>query len=100
MTGGMGVIAPVPHITSEDIDRLGNVFIRPFVEALRDKGRPFKGVMYPSIKLTAKGPKLLEINARLGDPEAPAVLSLLKSDFLELVLACEQGRLDEIPATK
>lgn len=97
MTGGMGVIAPVPHITAEDIERLGKQFIEPFVVALREMGRPFKGVMYPSIKLTAKGPKLLEVNARLGDPEAPACLPLLESDFLEITLACADGRLNDIP---
>lgn len=97
MTGGMGVITPVPGLTIEDIELLGKEFIKPYIDALKVMGREFKGVMYPSIKLTSTGPKLLEVNARLGDPEAPACLPMLKSDFLEITIACANGRLAETP---
>jgi phosphoribosylamine--glycine ligase len=100
MTGGMGVVWPVPGLTKADIKQLGKEFIGPFVAALKNKGRPFKGVMYPSIKLTPSGPKLLEINARHGDPEALVSLPMLQSDFLEITLACAEGRLNELPKPK
>ncbi len=100
MTGGMGVITPVPGITADDIEKLGRLFIEPFMKALKTEGHDFKGVMYPSIKLTKDGPKLLEVNVRPGDPEAPAVLPDLNSDFVEIGIACAEGRLAEIEKPK
>lgn len=100
MTGGMGVVMPMPHITPQDIERLGKVFFKPFIRALKEEGNPFQGVMYPSIKLTPDGPKLLEINSRFGDPEAPACLPMLESDIVQIAKACAEGKLHEIPTPR
>lgn len=100
MTGGMGVVAPVPGITADDIERLGEQFVAPPLRILARQGRPFKGVLYPGLKLTAEGPKLLEWNARPGDPEAQAWATLLDDDLLMVMMACVEGRLDQIREVK
>lgn len=100
MTGGMGVVLPMPHLTAQDMDNLGKIFINPFVQALKDEGTPFHGVMYPGIKLTANGPKLLEVNCRPGDPEAPAAFPMLESDFMTIAMACAEGKLNELPTPR
>lgn len=97
MTGGIGVISPVPGITEDDIGRLGRAFVAPVLQALRDMGRPFKGVLYPGVKLTKDGPKLLEYNARPGGPETEAFIPRLDTDLLSIASACIEGRLSEIP---
>ncbi|MDR1669264.1 MAG: phosphoribosylamine--glycine ligase, partial [Oscillospiraceae bacterium] len=94
-TGGMGVITPVPDYTPELAERCMREIIRPTVDALRNEGRPFSGVLYFELMLTAEGPKVIEYNARFGDPEAQALMPLLESDLLELFLAIEEGRLGE-----
>jgi phosphoribosylamine--glycine ligase len=68
----------------------------PTVAALKAEGRPFQGVLYFGLMLTPKGPKVVEYNARFGDPECQAVLSLLESDLLEILLACRNGTLDQV----
>jgi phosphoribosylamine--glycine ligase len=73
-----------------------NIF-QPTVNAMRDEGRPFKGVLYFGLMLTPDGPKVIEYNARFGDPEAQALLPLLENDLLEVMLAVEAGRLETVP---
>ena len=68
----------------------------PTVAAMKAEGRPFKGVLYFGLMLTPDGPKVVEYNARFGDPECQAVLSLLDSDLLEIFQACREGRLDTV----
>ena len=100
MTGGMGVVGPVPGISRANVEQLGKVFVEPFLAALKELGHPFKGVLYPGIKLTPTGPKLLELNARPGDPETQVWASLLQSSLLEIMLACNEGKLTELPPIK
>ena len=94
-TGGMGAISPSPYLTEELAGRCMREIFRPTVDALRAEGRPFQGVIYFGLMLTPKGPKVVEYNARFGDPECQAVLSLLDSDLLEIMLACRNGTLDQ-----
>ena len=93
MTGGMGVIAPYP-LTPEQLARAEAEIVAPTLAALRAEGTPFVGVLYAGLMLTPEGPRVVEFNCRLGDPEAEAVLPLLESDLAELALACVEGRLD------
>lgn len=92
-TGGMGVIAPNPHYTPEIAAACMSTILRPTIEALRAEGRPFKGCLYFGLMLTGEGPKVIEYNCRFGDPEAQAVLPLLKSDLFEVMLAVREERL-------
>jgi phosphoribosylamine--glycine ligase len=94
-TGGMGVVAPNPFYTDEIAERAAREIFLPTVDAMNREGRPFKGCLYFGLMLTQQGPKVIEYNARFGDPEAQAVLSLLESDLLEIMLAVEAQRLAE-----
>jgi len=95
-TGGMGAIAPSPYYTAEIKQRVEQEIINPTIAAMAVEGRPFKGVLYFGLMLTDEGPKVLEYNARFGDPEAQAVLPLLKSDLVNIMEAVVDGRLDKI----
>lgn len=94
-TGGMGAFAPTPNYTPETARDVEARILKPAVKAMRDMGRPFKGVLYAGLMLTAKGPYVLEFNARFGDPETQVVLPMLRGDLLEIMLACRNGKLDE-----
>ncbi len=94
-TGGMGVVAPNPFYTEEIADRAMREVFLPTLEAMQKEGRPFKGCLYFGLMLTKDGPKVIEYNARFGDPEAQAVLSLLESDLLDILIAVEDERLAE-----
>ncbi|HVM72749.1 MAG TPA: phosphoribosylamine--glycine ligase [Anaerolineales bacterium] len=93
-TGGMGAYAPVPACPQEMVSELVRIALQPAVDGLRKDGYPFVGVLYGGFMLTDKGPKVIEFNCRFGDPETQVVLPLLQSDFLEVALACTEGRLD------
>ena len=95
-TGGMGAISPSPNYTPEVAKRCMEEIFLPTVAALRAEGRPFHGVIYFGLMLTPDGPKVVEYNARFGDPECQAVLSLLESDLLDIMLACREGTLDQL----
>ena len=95
-TGGMGVIAPNPFYTPQIAERCLNEIFLPTVRGMAAEGRPFKGCLYFGLMLTEKGPKVIEYNCRFGDPEAQAVLPLLESDLLEIMLAVEEERLDQL----
>lgn len=94
-TGGMGVIAPNPFYTPEMAARCMREIYQPTLEAMKEAGRPFKGCLYFGLMLTADGPKVIEYNCRFGDPEAQAVLPLLRTDLLDIMEAVEDGRLAE-----
>ena len=95
-TGGMGTFSPSPFYT-EEIDRFCREHIyQPTVDAMRAEGREFKGIIFFGLMLTEDGPKVLEYNARFGDPECQAVLSLLDSDLMDIFLACRNGTLDQV----
>ncbi len=95
-TGGMGTFSPSPFYTPE-IDAFCQKHIyQPTVDAMAAEGRPFKGVIFFGLMLTEKGPKVLEYNARFGDPEAQVVLPRMKNDIVDVFEACIDGTLDQI----
>lgn len=91
-TGGMGAYAPVAPVAAQAQD-LAQLVIEPAIAALAAHGTPFAGVLYAGLMLTSTGPRVIEYNARWGDPEAQALLPLLDSDLLEIVASCAAGRL-------
>lgn len=95
-TGGMGCFSPSPFYTGE-VDEYCRKFIyQPTVDAMAAEGREFKGVLFFGLILTEEGPKVLEYNARFGDPETQVVLCRMKNDILDVVDACIDGKLDKI----
>lgn len=96
-TGGMGVIAPNPYYTAAIAARCMDEIFLPTIQAMQAEGCPFTGCLYFGLMLTPAGPKVIEYNCRFGDPETQGVLPLLDSDLLEIMLACTEGRLHEIP---
>lgn len=95
-TGGMGAISPSPFFTAEMKEYCIEKILIPVFNALKEDGRPYKGVLYAGLMLTKDGPKVIEFNARFGDPETQAVLSLLKSDLLEILLSVSDGTLSSL----
>ena len=95
-TGGMGAISPSPNYTPEVAARCEAEIFKPTMAALKAEGRPFHGVIYFGLMLTPDGPKVVEYNARFGDPETQAVLSLLDSDLFDIFSACIDGTLDKL----
>jgi phosphoribosylamine--glycine ligase len=89
-TGGMGSYSPVPGFDPAETERIAEAIHRPVVDAMRRRGTPFHGVLYAGLMLTDAGPKVLEFNARFGDPETQAVLPRLRGDLLELCLASRE----------
>ncbi len=95
-TGGMGTFSPSPFYTRE-VDAFCQKYIyQPTVDAMAAEGRPFKGIIFFGLMLTPEGPKVLEYNARFGDPEAQVVLPRMKNDLIEVCEACVEGTLDQI----
>ena len=95
-TGGMGTFSPSPFYT-EEVDEFCKKYIyQPTVDAMAAEGREFKGIIFFGLMLTEKGPRVLEYNARFGDPEAQVVLPRMKNDIIEVMEACIDGRLDQI----
>ena len=89
-TGGMGSYSPVPGFDAAETERIADIVHRPVVDAMKRRGTPFHGVLYAGLMLTEDGPKVLEFNARFGDPETQAVLPRLRSDLVELCLASRE----------
>lgn len=98
-TGGMGAYSPVPQISAETIQIALETILRPTAKALVAEGRPFTGVLYAGLIETKDGPKVIEFNARFGDPEAQVVLPRLKTDFIEAILAVMEGKEIELDWT-
>lgn len=95
-TGGMGAYSPTPVITPELIDLVIEKVLVPTVHQLKKEGRPFRGCLYAGLMLTSQGPKVLEFNVRMGDPETQAILMRLKTDLGQLMLATAEGKLESI----
>lgn len=93
-TGGMGCYTPVPVVTEEIYRYSLEKLIKPTIAAMRAEGRPYTGVLYTGIMLTKDGPKVLEYNARFGDPETQVALPMLQTDLIEVIEASIEGRLD------
>ena len=95
-TGGMGTFSPSPFYT-EEVDKFCKEHIyQATVDAMAAEGRPFTGIIFFGLMLTADGPKVLEYNARFGDPEAQVVLPRMKTDIIEVMEACVNGTLDQV----
>jgi phosphoribosylamine--glycine ligase len=92
-TGGMGAYSPASILTPELEARVMEEIVRPTVEALAEAGTPYSGVLYAGLMLTAEGPRLIEYNARFGDPECQVLMMRLESDLLDLLAATARGRL-------
>ncbi len=95
-TGGMGTFSPSPFYTDEVDEFCKKYIYQATVDAMAAEGREFKGVIFFGLMLTAEGPKVLEYNARFGDPETQVVLPRMKNDIVEVFEACVDGTLDEI----
>jgi phosphoribosylamine---glycine ligase len=87
-TGGMGAFAPARVATAGIIDRVKKEIIEPVLAGMRSEGRPYRGCLYVGIMITSEGPKVVEFNCRLGDPEAQVVLPLIDGDLAEILSAC------------
>ena len=95
-TGGMGAIVPSPNYTPEVAEACMNMIFLPTIEAMKNEGRVFKGVIYFGLMLTQKGPRVIEYNARFGDPETQPLLSMLETDILDIFEAVVDERLADI----
>ncbi len=95
-TGGMGAYAPVPVIPADTVEIVTETILRPAVDAIRDLGIPYRGALYAGVIVTADGPKCIEFNCRLGDPETQAILPLMESDLLPVLLAVTDCTLDQV----
>ncbi len=95
-TGGMGTFSPSPFYTAEVDEFCKKHIYQATVDAMAAEGRPFVGIIFFGLMLTEEGPKVLEYNARFGDPEAQVVLPRMKNDMIEVMEACVAGTLDEI----
>nr|WP_308628128.1 phosphoribosylamine--glycine ligase [uncultured Eisenbergiella sp.] len=94
-TGGMGTFSPSPFYTKEVDDFCKQYIYQPTVDAMANEGRAFKGIIFFGLMLTDKGPRVLEYNARFGDPEAQVVLPRMKNDIVDVIEACIDGTLDK-----
>ena len=95
-TGGMGAFCPSPKYTPEIAEKCMKTIFRPTIDALAAEGRPFKGVIYFGLMLTAEGPKVVEYNARFGDPETQPILSMLETDLVDIFDAVIDEKLDAL----
>ncbi len=96
-TGGMGAFAPSPLFTPEIAARVRSAIIDPVIDGMRAEGHPYTGFLYAGLMLTAEGPKVIEFNARFGDPEAQVVLPALSGPFAKVLMAAARGRLAGAP---
>ena len=95
-TGGMGTFSPSPFYTKEIDEYCQKYIFQPTVDAMAAEGREFKGIIFFGLMLTEDGPKVLEYNARFGDPETQVVLPRMKTDLVEVFEACVEGTLDQV----
>ena len=95
-TGGMGAYAPAPILPPALVEEYTRSILQPTIDGLRAEGKPFVGVLYAGLMLTADGPRVLEYNCRFGDPETQAILPLLETDLIDITEACATGTLNQI----
>jgi phosphoribosylamine--glycine ligase len=96
-TGGMGAYAPVPFLSAPQLQQVGETIIAPMLATMRRRGAPFRGALYAGLMLTRAGPRVVEFNARFGDPETQVLLLQLEEDLLPLLDACARGALQARP---
>ncbi len=99
-TGGMGAYSPAPVLTPELERQAIERIVAPTVKAMADEGMPFGGVLYAGLMLTSAGPKLIEYNARFGDPECQVLMLRYQGDLVETLLAVAEGRLGDLPPAR
>ena len=99
-TGGMGAYAPAPIFTQEQLDTVMTTIIEPTVQGMSEDGNPFQGVLFAGLMITKDGPKLIEYNARFGDPECQVIMRKLQSDIMEIFIAAHKGALAKLKAPK
>jgi len=87
-TGGMGVVAPVGFVSTKLMQQIEQQIMQPVLNGMAEEGKPFSGILFAGIMLTEQGPKVLEYNARFGDPETQSLMLLLQSDLIPILLAC------------
>lgn len=92
-TGGMGTIAPLPDVTAKDLELIKNTIVLPAIRGLKKRGIPFTGCLYPGLMMTKDGPKVIEFNARFGDPEMESYMRLLETDLFDILVACTEQKL-------
>lgn len=95
-TGGMGTIAPLWWVSADALRDIDEHIVHLTLQALAKRGRQFSGLLYPGLKMTTSGPKVLEFNARFGDPETQSYMRLLKTDLLDILEACVDGTLADL----
>ena len=95
-TGGMGTIAPLPEITQKQMNEIKKTIVLPIIAGLKKRGLPFTGCLYPGLMMTKDGPKVIEFNARFGDPETESYMRLLETDLYEILASCVAGMLAKI----
>ena len=95
-TGGMGTYSPAPFLTDAELKSVGDAILNPWLRGCTADGIDFRGLIYPGVMLTKDGPKVLEFNARFGDPETQVYLTRLENDLVELLLASCEGRLANV----
>lgn len=98
-TGGMGAFSPADWLPEGTASNVEELVVRPLLAALKARGTPFKGVLFTGLMITNSGPKVIEFNARFGDPETQALMPLLDEDLLPWLKACESGTLHKLPAS-
>jgi len=95
-TGGMGAYSPTPFLTPAELEKVAAAIIAPWLKGCRQEGIDFRGILYPGVMLTSQGPRVLEFNARFGDPETQVYLARLENDLADVLEACVGGALDKI----
>jgi phosphoribosylamine--glycine ligase len=95
-TGGMGTYSPTPFLNADELEEVRAAILDPWLRGCAAEGIDYRGIIYPGVMLTGTGPKVLEFNARFGDPETQVYLPRLRNDFLEVLNACIDGTLDSI----
>lgn len=98
-TGGMGTYAPVPHMSDALVDEVVETIVKPMAKGMASDGIPFKGILYTGLMITGQGPKVVEFNARFGDPETQVILPLLETDLVDIFVATIKGELDAVDVT-
>ena len=94
-TGGMGTVSPLPYLSWDEAEEIRETILQPVLDGMRMEGTPFQGALFTGFMLTQEGPKILEFNARFGDPETQSLMLLLESDILDIFLACCKGTLSQ-----
>jgi len=95
-TGGMGAYSPAPFLDGQQLEKVHKTILEPWLKGCKEEGIDFRGILYPGIMLTSNGPKVLEFNARFGDPETQVYMTRMETDLVELLNASVDGRLNKI----